>query len=91
MRYFLWGHMKSLTYECRTEIDMGLVARIAVVANGIPEMPGVFANVHQSLFHRCKACIIASGRFFYQFLQACILIRFLLIKDFLKYLLSFLC
>lgn len=58
--------MKSLTYEYPTEIDMGLVARIAVVANDIPEMSGVFANVHQYLSHRCEACSTAGGRSFKQ-------------------------
>ncbi|GFT04839.1 hypothetical protein TNCV_2133851 [Trichonephila clavipes] len=45
-----------------------LVARIAVVAGEIREIPGGFANVRHSLRRRCEACIFAGGRFFQQFL-----------------------
>ncbi|GFW38228.1 hypothetical protein TNCV_3839561 [Trichonephila clavipes] len=41
-----------------------LVARIAVVAGEIQEMPGVFANVRHSLRQRCDACIFAGGHFY---------------------------
>ncbi|KFM73309.1 hypothetical protein X975_01628, partial [Stegodyphus mimosarum] len=49
--FFKWGHVKSLIYEGPVENDMDLVA------SDIREMPGVFANVHQSLFHRCETCL----------------------------------
>ncbi|GFU27380.1 zinc finger MYM-type protein 1 [Trichonephila clavipes] len=41
-----------------------LVARVAVVAGEIQEMPGVFANVRHSLRQRCEACIFAGGHFY---------------------------
>ncbi|PRD36000.1 UNVERIFIED_CONTAM: hypothetical protein NCL1_09943 [Trichonephila clavipes] len=37
---FLWGHMKSLVYASPIDFDETLVARIAVVAGDIREMPG---------------------------------------------------
>ncbi|GFW21597.1 uncharacterized protein TNCV_4281121 [Trichonephila clavipes] len=66
--FFLWGHIKSLVYASPIDSDKALVARIAVVAGDIREMPGVFANVRQSFRRRCEACILASGRSFEQFL-----------------------
>lgn len=83
--FFLRGRMKSLIYECSIKTDMDLVARFAVVAGITREIPGAFANISQSLSRRCKACITADGRSFEH------VITFLLIKCFLKYLLSFLC
>ncbi|GFS69162.1 uncharacterized protein TNCV_4010161 [Trichonephila clavipes] len=66
--FFLWGHMKSLVYASPVDSDEVLVAKIAVVAGDIWEMPGVFANVRQSLRRRCEACIFVGGRSFEQFL-----------------------
>ncbi|GFX96423.1 uncharacterized protein TNCV_2055401 [Trichonephila clavipes] len=42
---FVWDHMKSIVYTSPVDSDEALVARIAVVAGDIREMPGVFANV----------------------------------------------
>ncbi|GFU58687.1 hypothetical protein TNCV_1278491 [Trichonephila clavipes] len=47
--------MKSLVYASIVDSDKALVARIAVVAGDIREMPGVFANVRKSLWWRLKA------------------------------------
>ncbi|GFS78266.1 uncharacterized protein TNCV_3172211 [Trichonephila clavipes] len=47
--FFLWRHMKSLIYASPVDSDEALVARIAVVAGDIQEMPGVFANLRQPL------------------------------------------
>ncbi|GFT97377.1 hypothetical protein TNCV_4838111 [Trichonephila clavipes] len=44
--------MKSLVYESPVDSDEALVPRIAVVAGDIWEIPGVFANVRQSLRRR---------------------------------------
>ncbi|GFW70313.1 uncharacterized protein TNCV_5131391 [Trichonephila clavipes] len=57
--FFLWDHMKSLVYASFLDSDESLVAMIAVVARDIREMPGVFANVRQSLRRWCEACILA--------------------------------
>ncbi|GFX43914.1 uncharacterized protein TNCV_4111931 [Trichonephila clavipes] len=43
--FFVEGPMKSLVYTSLVDSDEALVARIAVVARDIQEMPGVFANV----------------------------------------------
>ncbi|GFT28263.1 uncharacterized protein TNCV_645891 [Trichonephila clavipes] len=45
--------MKSPVYTSPVDSEEALVARIAVVAGDIREMPGVFANVQQSLRQRC--------------------------------------
>ncbi|GFT68317.1 uncharacterized protein TNCV_659261 [Trichonephila clavipes] len=50
--------MKSLVYASPVDSDEALVARIAVVAGEIWEMPGVFANVLHSLRRWCEACIL---------------------------------
>ncbi|GFW75186.1 uncharacterized protein TNCV_448911 [Trichonephila clavipes] len=41
---FLWDHMKSLVYASPVDFDEALIARIAVVAGEIREMPEVFAS-----------------------------------------------
>ncbi|GFU05864.1 retrovirus-related Pol polyprotein from transposon 412 [Trichonephila clavipes] len=66
--FFLLGHMKSLVYTSPVDSDEALVARIAVIAGDMREIPRVFANVRQSLRQRCEACIFASGCSFAQFL-----------------------
>ncbi|GFW06265.1 uncharacterized protein TNCV_37401 [Trichonephila clavipes] len=66
--FFIWGHMKSFVYANPVASDEALVARIAIVADDIREMPGVFANVRQSLHRPCEPCIFAGRRFFEQFL-----------------------
>lgn len=81
--FFLWSYMKSLIYECPIESDMDLVAKIAIIAGDIREMPGDFANVRQSLSRRCEACISTGERYFAQFFWVCTSITFLLIKRFL--------
>ncbi|GFW86614.1 uncharacterized protein TNCV_4333981 [Trichonephila clavipes] len=37
--FFLWGHIKSLVYASPIDSDEALVAKIAVVAGEIREMP----------------------------------------------------
>ncbi|GFV49740.1 uncharacterized protein TNCV_1793071 [Trichonephila clavipes] len=66
--FFLWGHMKSLVYASPVDSNGALVARIAVVAGEIREIPGVFSNVRHSLRRRCEACIFIGRRFTEQFL-----------------------
>ncbi|GFU33881.1 uncharacterized protein TNCV_615121 [Trichonephila clavipes] len=68
LNFFLWGHMKSVVHASPVDSDEVLVARIAVVAGDIREMPGVFANVQQSFRRRCERCIFAGGRSYEQFL-----------------------
>ncbi|GFX56869.1 uncharacterized protein TNCV_3566411 [Trichonephila clavipes] len=53
--FCLQAHMKSLVYASPVKSDEALVARIAVVAGDIREMPGVFANVLQSFRQLCEA------------------------------------
>ncbi|GFV83324.1 uncharacterized protein TNCV_1900501 [Trichonephila clavipes] len=53
--FFLWGYVKSLVYASPIDSDEALVARIAVVAGEIQEMPGIFASVRHSL-RRCCLC-----------------------------------
>ncbi|GFV46602.1 uncharacterized protein TNCV_4121 [Trichonephila clavipes] len=64
--FFLWGHIKSLVYS--SPVDSNEVARIAVAAGEIREMPGVFVNVRQSLRRRYEALLFADGCSFEQFL-----------------------
>ncbi|PRD28951.1 UNVERIFIED_CONTAM: hypothetical protein NCL1_30891 [Trichonephila clavipes] len=66
--FLLWGYMKSLVYASPVDSDEALVARIAVVAGEIQEMPKVSFNVRQSLRRQCETCIFADGCFFEQFL-----------------------
>ncbi|GFY32227.1 uncharacterized protein TNCV_3557351 [Trichonephila clavipes] len=66
--YFLFGHMKGIVYASPVDSDEALVARIAVVAGDIWEVPEVFDNARQSLRRRCQACILAGGCSFEQFL-----------------------
>ncbi|GFS54051.1 hypothetical protein TNCV_3762471 [Trichonephila clavipes] len=61
--------MKSLVYASPVDSDEALVAKIAVVAGEIREVPGVFANVRHSLRRWYEACTFAGGRFFEQFLR----------------------
>ncbi|GFX69960.1 uncharacterized protein TNCV_2099781 [Trichonephila clavipes] len=58
--FFLWSHMKSLVYASPVDSDEALVARVALVAGDIREMPGVFANVRQSLRRRFDRKIMYS-------------------------------
>ncbi|GFT97008.1 uncharacterized protein TNCV_5107901 [Trichonephila clavipes] len=66
--FFLCGHKKSLVYAGPVDSDEALVARIAIVAGDIREMPVVFANVRQPLRRRCETCFFAGGLSFEQFL-----------------------
>ncbi|GFX88484.1 uncharacterized protein TNCV_2279521 [Trichonephila clavipes] len=65
---FLWGHMKSLVCASPADSDEALVAWIAIVAGNIREMPGVFANVRQSLCRQCETCNFAGACSLEQFL-----------------------
>ena len=90
MRMCLWIHMKNQIYECLIETTMDLIARFAVVASDIQEIPSVFSNVRLFQLWRCKAYITVGVHFSEEFLREHALIKFLLIKYFLKYRLSFL-
>lgn len=48
---------KSIIFESPIETDMDLVAKDAVLASEVWGMPVVFANVLQSQYCRCEACI----------------------------------
>ncbi|GFX91890.1 hypothetical protein TNCV_3577201 [Trichonephila clavipes] len=52
--------MNSLVYAKPVNSYDALVARIVVVAGDIQEMPGVFANVGQSLRRRCEGMVLIS-------------------------------
>ncbi|GFX56778.1 hypothetical protein TNCV_495261 [Trichonephila clavipes] len=55
--------MKSLVYASPIDSNEALIARIAVVAGDIWEIPGVFASIRQSVHQQCEACILAGRRF----------------------------
>ncbi|GFV19548.1 uncharacterized protein TNCV_4846951 [Trichonephila clavipes] len=65
--FFLCGHTKSVVYASPVDSVEVLVARIAVVAFVIREMPEIFTNVPHSLRRQCDACIFAGGCSFEQF------------------------
>ena len=54
--------MKSLVYDTPIDNVEELVARIAVAAEEIKDISGVFQNVWISIHQRPEACIIAGGR-----------------------------
>ena len=56
--------MKMLVYDTPVDNAEILVARIAVVAGEIRDMPGVFQNARMFMHRRCEVCTIAGGRNF---------------------------
>ena len=62
MVFFLGGAMKDLVYETPMDREMNLVARIAVAAGTVCEIPGIFENVRQSKQRRCEACVRVNSR-----------------------------
>ena len=54
--------MKNLVYATPIESDEDLVARIAVAAGTVREMPGIFERVRQEMLRRCHACNAVAGR-----------------------------
>ena len=43
--FYLWGHMKTLVYGASVDNTVELIARTAVTATEIQNIPGVFQNV----------------------------------------------
>jgi hypothetical protein len=66
--FFLWGAMKALVYETPVDSEQDLVARIAVAAGDIAEIPHVFESVRHSLYKRYEKCVEVHGDHFEQLL-----------------------
>ena len=62
LNFYFWGHVETLVYDIPVDTAEELVARIAVAAREIRDMPGVFQNVRISMRRRYEACIVAGGR-----------------------------
>jgi hypothetical protein len=60
--------MESPVYETSVERQHDLVARIAVAAGNIREMPGIFQRVRHIIARRCRICNDVGGSHFEQFL-----------------------
>ena len=54
--------MKKLEYGTPFDNAEDLVARIAIAAGEIRDMPRIFQNVRISMCRRYKVCIVAGGR-----------------------------
>jgi hypothetical protein len=66
--FFFWGYMQGLEYETPVETQHDLVARIAVAAATIREMPGIFQTIQHNIARRCRICNKVCGRQFEQLL-----------------------
>jgi hypothetical protein len=62
--FFLWGYMQSLVYGTPVEIQHDLVARTAVAAGTIREMPGIFQRIQHNVARRCRTCNKVESRHF---------------------------
>jgi hypothetical protein len=60
--------MQSLVYETPVETQHDLVARIAVSAGTIWEMPGIFQKEQHNIARWCRTCNEVSDRHFEQLL-----------------------
>jgi hypothetical protein len=56
--------MQSLVYKTPMETQHDLVARIAVAAGTIREMPGIFQRVQHNMARQCRICSEVDGRHF---------------------------
>jgi hypothetical protein len=56
MDFFLWVYMQSLVYKSPVETEPDLVARIAVAAGTIQEMPGISQRVQHNIARQCRTC-----------------------------------
>jgi hypothetical protein len=65
---FLSGYMQSLVYETPVETQHDIVARIAVAAGIIKEMPGIFQKVQHNMAGQWRTCSEFGGRHFEQLL-----------------------
>ena len=64
LNFYFWGYMKTLIYNIPVDNAQEPVARIAVAAGEIRDMPGVFQNVWISMCRRCEVCIVTGRRNF---------------------------
>jgi hypothetical protein len=69
LNFFLWGYMQSLVYETPVKTQHDLVARIAIAAGTIWEMPGIFERVQHNIVRHCRTCNEVGSCHFEQLLQ----------------------
>jgi hypothetical protein len=60
--------MQGLMYETPVETQHDLVARIAVAAATIREMPGILQRIQHNIARRCRTYNKVGGRHFEQLL-----------------------
>jgi hypothetical protein len=60
--------MQSLVYETPVDTQHELMAKIAVAAGTIREMPGIFQRVRHNIASWCRICSEASSHHFEQLL-----------------------
>jgi hypothetical protein len=56
--------MQSLVYKTPVETQRDLVARLAVAAGKIWEMPGIFQRVQHNMVRQCRTCSEVGGHHF---------------------------
>jgi hypothetical protein len=66
--FFLWGYMQGLVYETPVETQHYLVARIAVAAGTILQMPGILQRIQHNIARQCRIRNKVSGSHFEQLL-----------------------
>lgn len=59
--FFLWGYMKSAMYDTPIVDEEDLVARLAIVAGNVRDIPDIFERVRGSLLHRLRLCCGRGG------------------------------
>ena len=74
--FFLLDHINIKIYKCHIEINVYLVAIIAIASNNIQETFVILANMRQSLSHGCE--------------NKCTINKLLLIQGYIRYRLKFL-
>jgi hypothetical protein len=50
--FFLVGYIRSLVYDSPVKIQCDIVARIAVAAGNIRQVPGIFQTVQNNIARR---------------------------------------
>ena len=61
--YYLWGHMKTLVYETKSDSRAALRHCIFAVAEHIRNHPDNIASATHSLLMRTETCIATGGHF----------------------------
>lgn len=53
-----------MVYEILMKSEENLIDRLSVAARNVRNMFDMFANVRQSIYHRCESCISLGGSYF---------------------------